>query len=66
MDMQKNILNKRHRVTEYVFNNVTKVVAHMNNAAFKDMTSGEFNRMTEILKVSGICNSGRTICGTLK
>lgn len=64
--MQKNILNKRHRVTEYVFNNITKVVTHMNNAAFNDMTSGEFNRMTEILKVSGICNSGRTICGTLK
>ena len=64
--MQKNILNKRHRVTEYIFNNVTKVVAHMNNAAFNDMTSDEFNRMTEVLKVSGICNSGRTICGTLK
>ncbi len=64
--MQKNILNKRHHVTEYVFNNITKVVAHMNNTAFKDMTSGEFNRMTEVLKVSGICNSGRTICGTLK
>ena len=64
--MQKNVLNKRHRVTEYIFNNVTKVVAHMNNAAFNDMTSGEFNRMTEVLKVSGICNSGHTICGTLK
>ena len=60
------ILNKRYNVKEYVFNNVTQVVAHMNNAAFKDMTSGEFNRMTDVLKVSGICNSGRTICGTLK
>jgi plastocyanin domain-containing protein len=60
------ILNKRHNVKEYVFNNVTQVVAHMNNAAFNDMTSGEFNRMTDVLKVSGICNSGRTICGTLK
>jgi hypothetical protein len=60
------ILNKRHNVKEYVFNNVTQVVAHMNNTAFRDMTSGEFNRMTGVLKVSGICNSGRTICGTLK
>ena len=64
--MEKKVLNKRHRVTEYVFNNITKVVAHMNNTAFNDMTSGEFNRMTEVLKVSGICNSGRTICGTLR
>lgn len=60
------ILNKRHKVTEYVFNNMTKVVAHMNNAAFNDMTSGEFTRMTDTLRVSGICNSGRTICGTIK
>ena len=58
------VLNKRHNVKEYVFDNITQVVAHMNSAAFNSMTSGEFNRMTNALKVSGICNSGRTICGT--
>lgn len=62
----KNILNKRHNVTEYVFNNINKVVVHMNNTAFNRMSDTQYKEVAQCVKSAAICNSGRTICGTFK
>lgn len=60
------ILDKRHNVREYVFNNVTQVVAHMNNTAFNRMSDTQYKEMAQCIKSTAICNSGRTICGSFK
>lgn len=62
----KNILNKRHNVTEYVFNNINRVVVHMNNTAFNRMSNTQYEEVAQCVKSAAICNSGRTICGTFK
>lgn len=62
----KNILNKRHNVTEYVFNNINKVVVHMNNTAFNRMSDTQYKEVAQCVKSTAICNSGRTICGSFK
>ena len=62
----KNILNKRHNVTEYVFNNINKVVVHMNNAAFNRMSDTQYKEVADCIKTTAMCNSGHTICGAFK
>ena len=62
----KNILNKRHNVTEYVFNNINKVVVHMNNTCFNRMSDTQYQEVANCIKTSAVCNSGRTICGAFK
>lgn len=62
----KNILNKRHNVTEYVFDNINKVVVHMNNTAFNRISDKQYMEVAECVKTTAICNSGKTICGAFK
>lgn len=64
--MIKNVLNKRHNVTEYVFDNLNKVVVHMNSTAFNRISDTQYKELANCVKTTAVCNSGRTICGAFK
>ena len=50
----------------YVFNNIKKVVVHMNNTAFNRMSDTQYKEVAQCVKSTAISNSGKTICGSFK
>lgn len=71
--MQKNILNKRYKVTEYIFDNLNRVVVNMNNFALDRMSNTQYKQLNDAVKVSAFCSNvdGRgyeykSMCGTFK